>query len=110
MRCLSMPLPCDLTDVYARLRSRSGPTLILDSSWEPRPDSLRPLSRQCIIVQDPFAILTARGSHAVLEWEGGRQEQGETFSLLRRLLADFELPVQDSPTPFPAGANGVLRV
>ena len=106
MYCLSMPLPCDQTGVYARLRSRSGLTLILDSSWEPRLDSLRPLSRQCIIAQNPFAILTARGSHAVLEWEGGRREQGETFSLLRRLLADFQLPGQDSPTPFPAGAMG----
>ncbi len=106
MHCLSMPLPCDLTGVYARLRSRSGPTLILDSSWEPRPDSLRPLSRHCILAQNPFAILTAKGSHAVLDWEGGQQERGETFSLLRRLLTDFELPGQDSPTPFPAGAMG----
>ena len=106
MHCLSMALPCDRASVYARLRSRSGPTLILDSSWEPRPDSVRPLSRHCILAQNPFAILTAWGSHAVLDWEGGRQEQGETFSLLRRLLADFELTDQDSPTPFPAGAMG----
>ena len=106
MHCLSMPLPCDRASVYTRLRSRSGPTLILDSSWEPRPNSVRALSRHCILAKEPFAILTAWGSHAVLDWEGGRQERGETFSLLRRLLADFELTGQDSPTPFPAGAMG----
>ena len=80
--------------------------LILDSSWEPRPDSARPLSRHCILARDPFAVLTAWGSHAVLDWEGGCQEHGETFSLLSRMLLDFELTGEDSPTPFPAGAMG----
>lgn len=106
MVCLSMPLPCDRASVYTRLRSHSGPTLILDSSWEPRCDSDQRLSRYCILAKDPFAILSTRGNKAVLEWKEGHREGGETFTLLRRLLTDFKLPIQDSPTPFPAGAIG----
>ncbi len=93
-------------ELYRRLTLCSG-LAILDSSLEPRTHYLHSSGRWCFAAYAPFAILECYSRQARLLTAG--QDQiiaGCPLAVLQKVLAPYQLPVEDSPTPLPAGAIG----
>ena len=106
---IPLPASLSLSQIYARCNLCQPHTVVLDSGAEPSPRGIFRLARYCFIAQEPFAVLEAYPDHVLWRDAGGTvRMENDPLRVLQGFLRRFHLPVDDAPTPLPAGVLGYL--